>query len=544
MRFIQIISATLLILLDGAFATPTHPRLPRPTQRPINDDITNFGNQRYTATLEVGGKSINVILDSGSTDLWSVPFLALNPRGGVGAFNDTGVAHRIVYGDGSTYINGTIGLAEMVIAGRTISRQAFINVTQNVGLTECGGGVCGLVGLSFDSPDDGIEAALTAAGHDGATLGKSVLSNVFDMNPGQPRFFAVAFSRLDDANETADASLAISEYDPRYAAVKHEPQNPTYPPGNRGWSILSDGIFVNGVSIPWPSHTTTTPVGKRRIGLDTGTTNFLLPGPIRDAIYAAVPGAVLSKNSSLPNTHWSSDDDVWVVPCTTAINFTISFGGHAYPIHPLDMTDMYTQVGPDGRNYTVCIGSITNGGSITNRTNDNDALFGDSFLRNVYTVFSFGNNTNPPSVQFLSVTNASDAADDFARIRQQRLAVDPPEISPAVLVALFDGQPSASASCCSHGPAIASSTGTLPSGAPPKITPSHNSQPAKYAPVSIGLLAVNLCSVLGLLLLSFTNFIRGAKEISPTRGLHVSVMLQNSESVRARDELPGSKRYS
>jgi hypothetical protein len=47
---------------------------------------------------------------------------------------------------------------------------------------------------------------------------------------------------------------------------------------------------------------------------------------------------------------------------------------------------MRTQVGPDGVNYTYCVGSITSGGTIT--TGSTDALYGDSFLRNVYTVYA------------------------------------------------------------------------------------------------------------------------------------------------------------
>lgn len=58
--------------------------------------------------------------------------------------------------------------------------------------------------------------------------------------------------------------------------------------------------------------------------------------------------------------------------------------GQPYPIHPLDLTDMKTKVGADGVTYTVCVGSITNGGSMSSGTTD--AMFGDSFLRNVYTM--------------------------------------------------------------------------------------------------------------------------------------------------------------
>jgi hypothetical protein len=50
---------------------------------------------------------------------------------------------------------------------------------------------------------------------------------------------------------------------------------------------------------------------------------------------------------------------------------------------------MFTQVGPDGVNYTICVGAVTNGGTITNTATSDDAVLGASFLRNVYTVYVF-----------------------------------------------------------------------------------------------------------------------------------------------------------
>lgn len=59
--------------------------------------------------------------------------------------------------------------------------------------------------------------------------------------------------------------------------------------------------------------------------------------------------------------------------------------GQTYAMHPLDITDIQTVLSPDGLyNYTVCVNSITNIGPIGGTAFD--ALFGDSFLRNVYTV--------------------------------------------------------------------------------------------------------------------------------------------------------------
>jgi hypothetical protein len=96
--------------------------------RPV--DLSNSPSLKRVRPL-----AINVILDTGSTDLWFVassPSLdlrcvnrafRLNPYDGVGWFEDTGVSHEIRYGEGATFINGTIGLADMSIAGHDIHHQ-------------------------------------------------------------------------------------------------------------------------------------------------------------------------------------------------------------------------------------------------------------------------------------------------------------------------------------------------------------------------------------------------------------------------------------
>ncbi|KAJ6570083.1 aspartic peptidase domain-containing protein, partial [Mycena vulgaris] len=440
---------------------------------------------------------VNVILDTGGTDMW---YVMINPSS-IGPFTDTGVYRNIAYGEGKTYINGTIGLTEVEFAGHKIPSQGFKN--------ECKiNGICGLVGLGFDSPTSGIRKALTAVGKDGAA-GKSVLSNVFDMNPAMGRFFAFSLSRLGDKIGSADASLNIGEYDEKYADVEWEAKRPVFPATGKNWRILSDGMSVDGVSIPWTANSNSTPSGQKLVGLETGTSNILLKAEIVSAIYSAIPGAVLAKNSSLRNTHWSADNDVWVVPCNASSSLTAYFEGHPYPIHPLDLTDLIIQRGPDNTEYTICVGTITNGGTIT--SGDVDGLYGDSFLRNVYTVFSYGDNTTAPYIQFLSQTNEWQARNDFQRVRNRRLAKSPPEIAPADLVQLFDGPSSGTSS---------NSSGSSSSSTDSSSGTDSESLAAKYGPAVIGLLAVNLVVLLILVFLGVMSFIRGGRNVRQTRALN------------------------
>ncbi|KAK7024739.1 Six-hairpin glycosidase [Favolaschia claudopus] len=474
----------------------------QPTRPGDNNRLSNVDDERYVASLKIGGKNINVMLDTGSTDLW------LNPREGVGAFESTGRGIHVSQPHcRNIVINGTIGLVEMSIAGHTIPKQAFINVTEIVGMDDCGVGICGVLGLGFDNPITGIGHTLSnKLGLAGEKLGKSVLSSIFDADPSKGRFFALSLSRLGDAKDSAPASLSIQEYDEQYANVQWMARHPVYPPTSGSWQVLFDGVTVNGMAIQWTANSEETPSKQLRMLVDSGTTNFLVKSEIRDRIYSVVPGAVLARNSRLNTTHWGADRDAWVIPCDAAVSMSVLFGGQPYPMHPLDMTAVRTQKGPDGVNYTYCVGTVTNGGSITSGARD--AQFGASFMRNVYTSFNFGDNITSPYIQFLSQTNEWEARQDFAHVRKTQLGKSPHEVSPAELVKIFDGVEVAPVSaktsnCAASNNKVQAVAGNLASEY------SHSaSSNSKYLPAILGLLVVNFVAVLGLGVLAVLTWVR------------------------------------
>ncbi|KAJ7110253.1 aspartic peptidase domain-containing protein [Mycena crocata] len=520
---------SLLLLFSNGFANISaasqhHHGRPSPMDTMSDDDIINKMNDRYTVNLTVGDTTVNVILDTGSTDLW------LDPPAGISVFESTGVAAKLAFGDGSTFVKGTIGLGAVEMAGFSIPAQAFLNVTENIGFEfECtNGGTCGLVGLGFDDPQDAvIPGTLTAAGINGTVVGKSVLSSIFAHNPHLKPFFALSLSRLGDTEDSADASLNIGELDPQYADVQEAPWLPQFPVDSGAWSILSEGISVNGVPIPWPSNTNTTPDGQNVVVLDSGTTNILLPSEIRDAIYSVVPGAVLAKNSTIGNPKFSTDTDVWVVPCGTVIKMKTQFGGQTFPIHPLDMTDLVVRAGPDGQNYTICIGPITNGGSIT--SGFFDALYGDTFLRNVYAVFNFGEQTTTPHIQLLSQTDEGAAA-DFARVRAKSLLQSPPELAPADIIRLFDSTPESS---IASGNKLSSNLADTDTDGASRST---DSQITKYAPIVIGLLGANLLILVILALLGVVSLVRNGRHTGAPSSRYVPVRL-TEDTQRSENKL-------
>jgi len=273
-----------------------------------------------------------------------------------------------------------------------------------------------------------------------------VLDNIFAQNPSGSDYIGISLSRTGDQEGTADGSLTIADYDSNYEAVQNAPKISQFPPNSAAWTVPLDSFSIGGKTIPWTSTVTGAPTGKTIALLDTGTTNILMPEAQVTALYSSIPGAVLAPNSqNIPLVQFSTTTDVWVVPCTAQVEVVATFGGQDFAIHPLDVTDMQILTSPDGtRNFTVCVGAFTDIGTIAG--GETDALFGDSFLRNVYTAFDFGtggSTQGTPFVQMLSQTDPTKSAADLINVRKQTMANMPPELAPVDLVKVFNGTESA-----------------------------------------------------------------------------------------------------
>ncbi|KAJ7635166.1 aspartic peptidase domain-containing protein [Roridomyces roridus] len=494
--FLLIFTQPLFVAADGSSE-----------RRHIYDGgVSNNKNTRYTATVNIGGKSIQATLDTGSTDMWRVTKLM-----GADSFTDLGVTQEFFYGDGSTTIQGGIVTGAITFGGHTVHQQAFLNVTvvclpQNKGLDNCkSDGICGLVGLGFpDFPGDISDALTKANKTDAQRVGQPILQNIFEQCPGDGQFFALSFSREGDP-QGPTAQLDIGKYNPALESVRDEPKWSVYPKGKKSWNILAKGMSVDGKSIPWVVNQDGAPKGDIIVEVDTGTPGWFLRLEMRDSIYSRIPGAAFAKDSKIGSGgYWRADNDLWVVPCTQPANVTVDFEGRSYPIHPLDLSTVTYQVGPDNVNRTVCVNTLTNGGSMVNGTKD--MLVGDSFLRNVYAVYSFGDDNEDPYIQLLSQTNADKANDDFMAVRKQLLANGPPELAPEDLIRLYQTGSSSSDGTKSPGNANdLASNKDLSSSASPSDTSSGG---INWGPIVVGLLAANLLVVLILVAVSILNFMR------------------------------------
>lgn len=94
----------------------------------------------------------------------------------------------------------------------------------------------------------------------------------------------------------------------------------------------------------------------------------------------------------------------------------LSNSGIEYPVHPIDTVTATL----DDNNQVMCFsGFPASDGTSTSE----DLLLGDSFLRNVYSLYNFGQfvgETDAPFIQLLSVTDAGSASAEFNTLSSQR----------------------------------------------------------------------------------------------------------------------------
>ncbi|KAJ7671395.1 aspartic peptidase domain-containing protein [Mycena polygramma] len=505
-------------------ATPAGVTL-QPVAVPPGNGTINSIDVRYAVNITVNGKNFRVAIDTGSSDLWIVPPQDFE-------FQDTGITVENRYINSS--LTGTIGFASVELGGYKSKQQVFNNATsvpQGQGISEVG--LDGLIGLAFDGIlESDIQAELIANGSD-PSVGAPFLYNIFNQTPNQDNYIGISLARTGDLEGTADASFTINEVDDTYAAVANSSKISLFRPGGEGgWLFLVDAILVDDTRVtPPPSIFSGVPAGKLLAAPDTGTPFMLLPQILLDDIFSSIPGSVLKLVEAVDGT-----DPVWTIPCNTTTIVSFQIGEQSYPIHPLDLSDVFSGNGTD---EVVCA-TLWGGGSGVN--GGIDILLGDSFLRNAYMQLNYGNaishsRTANSSIQLLSHTDPVAAAADVLKVRMALLS----NLSSAGSTATAQGASVAHGANAGGSPVAAALDNTNGSSS----NASDNADVSKYGPIVIGLLGGNLLVTLLLLAVGVAQCIKRSGRAGSGKGSGKYAQVRIApEEARPLDSYDSDKRYS
>jgi cathepsin D len=224
-------------------------------------------------------------------------------------------------------------------------------------------------------------------------------------------------------------------------------------------SSLHPGLVIQGTTVNLGSN--------NMVAVDTGTTLIGGPQSIIESIYAAIPGSERMTGAYA---------NYYQYPCTTTIDFRITFGSYEIAIGDADFN-----LGRYSSDETMCTGAVYIQG--LSSSSPVQWIVGDTALKNVYSVYRF----NPPAVGFAALPGAASSATGSTTI---------PNVSTLPAGYSSENTPSATSSTPStstsrSGSASATTTATpsvvvvtVDASDSPTTTAAQTSSPATQSPSS------------------------------------------------------------
>ncbi|KAH9971726.1 aspartic peptidase A1 [Lactifluus volemus] len=341
----------------------------------VNQNI----DSSYFGSIAIGTPPVafDVILDTGSADLWLAASTCTQGCNNIqtyassssSTFSSSNQPFSITYGSGKA--SGTLATDVVQMAGFQVQKQVF-GVCNDISSGLLSAPVSGLMGLGWQ------QLASSGATPFWQTLYQG---NVFD----EP-VMAFHLTRFQNASSpqpnepggvftlgTTNSSLYTGQID--FQSVPSDAVS--------YWTLPITSLTVNSGSITLPSGSSS------YAAIDTGTTLIGGPAAQVSALYAQIP------NSSPATGNYQG---YYTYPCSTTVNVALSFGGKSWSISPADfkLTEL-----SNGQ----CLGAIF---EYTSNNNSPAWIVGDTFLKNVYSVFR----ANPASVGFAALaSNAQSLVD-------------------------------------------------------------------------------------------------------------------------------------
>ncbi|KAF5369443.1 hypothetical protein D9758_002520 [Tetrapyrgos nigripes] len=381
--------------------------------------LHNLGDTSYQCNVTLGGKDFEVIIDTGSVDLWV--------DGDVPGTKDLGVPMSISFAKGT--VQGNINTAQLQFDGFTIENQAYLRAE----FTQDLGDVNGIIGL-------GPSGASQVIGLLQSSAGDPPLDRIFQSNPATPNILTFLLSR-NASIETLSGTTPLSEQYPAQLtigttisgleAINSAPKLPALVDQfgiNQHWLTLldADGIVANGKKISTSTairNPTNGTLDQLHVMFDSGFSFPQLPKAVVDAIYGDIPGAEFIKDGAAASPDLAGLENFYKIPCDYEVNVSFFFAGQEFPVSPLDLS----LGGPTSTGEDVCI-------SVYQPIDDSlvgnaasgalDMILGMGFLRNTYILINFGDfvdgstsNVADPYIQLLSISDKAKIHQDFVNAR-------------------------------------------------------------------------------------------------------------------------------
>ncbi|TLD15233.1 hypothetical protein PspLS_10637 [Pyricularia sp. CBS 133598] len=308
------------------------------------------GDVEYLSPVTIGGQTMNLDFDTGSSDLWIFStMLPQNVQAGHTNFDPAksttfkqaqGLSFKIRYGDGSG-ASGVVGTETVDIGGVSVTGQAVEMATQVSGSFVKDTANNGLVGLAYSKLN-------TVSPVPQKTFFDNVMPNLaeplFTADLRKGAVGAYEFGRIDNSKFTGE--------------MKFIPVNTT-----RGfWQFSSEKFQVGNGEVKQGTR------GGQAIA-DTGTTLILANPTTVQGYYSQVPGAV-------------NDQQVGgiTIPCDAKLpDLMLDVGGVMAKVKGSDI--VFAQV-----QGNTCFGGMQ-------PTTSSLQIYGDIFFKSQFVVFNGGNNT-------------------------------------------------------------------------------------------------------------------------------------------------------
>ncbi|KAH9481636.1 putative aspartic-type endopeptidase CTSD [Psilocybe cubensis] len=344
-------------------ASNTNSTLGGPSIRNIGLSIESY-DYGYMATVKMGspGRNFNLLIDSGSADLWVGSEGCMGDDGGscgnhtfLGArssttFNESKEDWAIGYVSGS--VSGYLVQDDVTIGGLKLKAHTFgVAINESIDFTSDAIPFDGLLGLGKEAISQQRVPTLLQSLYQATLIPAPIVS--------------YKLPRLADGYN--DGEMTLGGMDP-----KHFNRKTLVTKKNINkfgfWGVNVDAVQVGTQNMNWSNRT---------IVLDTGTTLMVAPQHDVDAIHSKIPGARF-------------DGSGWIVPCNMTTSIALTIGGQKFPMDPRDIA-FY----PVEYESPECMSGIAAGG-VGPFYLDNEWLVGDVFLKSVY--FSTDENQDTISI--------------------------------------------------------------------------------------------------------------------------------------------------